>query len=319
MDINDEIVLEKLMEAKLIKSHGEEFENIFVAIMKRVNSNFLKISPYGNIGDRKNDGYIPSEGIFYQVFGPKEYTSSAVTSAKTKIEEDFYTLKNHCQNNDWCSINSWNFVFNDKTHGVSPILAKKVSDLENKTGIKCNIMGIEDIMLLFENLKPLHKHRLVGLGNFNNQNIINFDFEIFSNIFNYFKKNIDIIEIHKKLSSENYNVDPNLEKKIKFNNLDDERSKELLVHNEFVYQLDDFLTFEPDFALIGKEKFISLYEEAKNIYSDSNDIYDFILNYSYPKTNLSLQDVTIYNSHIKILMAKYFEGCDIFVPVPKNK
>ena len=36
------------------------------------NLNFVELSLGGKIGDRKNDGYIPSKGIFYQVYAPEE-------------------------------------------------------------------------------------------------------------------------------------------------------------------------------------------------------------------------------------------------------
>ena len=46
---------------KIHEANGQVFEDIFTAIMNYIDTDFQSIKPWGNIGDRKNDGYIPSK------------------------------------------------------------------------------------------------------------------------------------------------------------------------------------------------------------------------------------------------------------------
>ena len=56
---------------KIHEANGQAFEDIFTVIMNYAEPDFQSIKPWGNIGDRKNDGYIKSKGIFFQVFSPE--------------------------------------------------------------------------------------------------------------------------------------------------------------------------------------------------------------------------------------------------------
>lgn len=53
---------------------------------KRYPADFARVRPWGNVGDRKNDGYLKSKRQLFQLYAPNELTA-AVTIAK--IEEDF--------------------------------------------------------------------------------------------------------------------------------------------------------------------------------------------------------------------------------------
>jgi hypothetical protein len=47
---------------------------------------FIPCRPWGNVGDRKNDGYLKSERILFQVYAPNEMKMAETVK---KIEEDF--------------------------------------------------------------------------------------------------------------------------------------------------------------------------------------------------------------------------------------
>ena len=88
-----------MFENKLLRSYGNEFQEIFYMIMKGHYKNFRDVKPHGNTGDLGCDGYLFGEGIFYQVYGP-EYPeqTSAQSYAISKLKEDFYKLKGHIDN-----------------------------------------------------------------------------------------------------------------------------------------------------------------------------------------------------------------------------
>ena len=144
---------------KIFKKNATEFQSFFEDIMEKAFSDFEKIRPYGNQGDGGNDGYRPSEGIYYQVYSPinPEKRESDVIK---KLRTDFNKLKenwNHISN-----IKKFYFVFNDKNTGVTKGIKEVLSEL------KCENPTIEfEIFiprLLEEVFFGLHKNDILSLG-----------------------------------------------------------------------------------------------------------------------------------------------------------
>ena len=75
MDANQKMYAHVMFQNKVLQANGNQFEDLFTDVMTRRNSGFTQIRPYGNIGDRKNDGYIKSEGRYFQVYAPMDPAS----------------------------------------------------------------------------------------------------------------------------------------------------------------------------------------------------------------------------------------------------
>lgn len=136
----------------MINSYGKNFEEKVQNILRKYfGYKFKKIKPYGKIGDRKNDGYIPEEGRYFQIFGPEEGTYSSEKQAIDKLKKDFYKLKEHCKSGKWEPMREFTFIYNDKDRGVSPKLEKLRREIEKKEKIICNIFGIFELMECYEN------------------------------------------------------------------------------------------------------------------------------------------------------------------------
>ena len=92
MNTNEKMLVRQLFQNKIFRSDGQSFEDMFIAIMNYAEEYFQAIKPWGNIGDRKNDGYIKDKGIFYQVYAPENIETSYVNAVK-KLKVDFNGLK----------------------------------------------------------------------------------------------------------------------------------------------------------------------------------------------------------------------------------
>lgn len=91
-----------------------EFQYLFEGIIQRARPEFIKIRPYGNIGDRKCDGLLYAEGksTVFQVYSPDEFKQAELIE---KIKDDLEGAWQHWQN----SLEEWIFVYNAR-RGLPP-------------------------------------------------------------------------------------------------------------------------------------------------------------------------------------------------------
>jgi hypothetical protein len=152
MAFNDSNYITMQFWNKIFQKNATEFQTFFENIMERAFDDFHKVRPYGNKGDGGNDGYIPSKGIYYQVYAPKNPNEKESTAAK-KLKDDFDKLK---KNWDQISkIKEYNFVFNDKGTGASIEIEKALANLrELEPDINFVLFTpkrLEKIFMLLEN------------------------------------------------------------------------------------------------------------------------------------------------------------------------
>lgn len=126
---------------EFLKRNGTEFQTLFEEIMeKRYPGDFQRVRPWGNIGDRKCDGYLKSKRCLYQVYAPDDMK---IAKAITKIEEDFAEAlpfwKKH--------FDSWVFVHN-AYYGLAADVLQKLLDLEQAhTPITLDRCGFAELRL----------------------------------------------------------------------------------------------------------------------------------------------------------------------------
>ncbi len=159
METTDKNYLRLQFWVKVHRKNATEFQSFFEDIMQKAFSDFKKIRPYGNEGDGGNDGYRPSEGIYYQVYAPKNPQEKEAEAAR-KLKKDFERLKTN-----WDQISEvkmFYFVFNDKEAGISIELAKTLAELKsNNENIEFKMLLPEDLEVIFFTLK---KDEILALG-----------------------------------------------------------------------------------------------------------------------------------------------------------
>ena len=103
----------------------EGFQQLFEAVIQRVDPRFMTIRPYGNIGDRKCDGLYYKDGIVYQVYSPDELKQS---ETQRKIEEDLAGAVNHWEER---GLTKWVFVYNAR-RGLAPDIPGTLAEQQKK-------------------------------------------------------------------------------------------------------------------------------------------------------------------------------------------
>lgn len=99
---------------------GDAFQDFFAELMARKHrGDFLRSRPWGNEGDRKNDGYLRSTRTMFQVYAPDEFTAAKTVA---KIREDFPGALEHWDEH----LDEWVFVHNGR--GLGPQVTKALLD-----------------------------------------------------------------------------------------------------------------------------------------------------------------------------------------------
>jgi len=109
-------------ENAFLNAKGDAFQTFFEKLMSLAyKADFMPCRPWGRQGDQKNDGYLKSERMLFQVYAPDEMTAA---KAKAKIKEDFDGAKKHWRK----YFDKWIFVHN-AVKGLPPDVLKTLLDL----------------------------------------------------------------------------------------------------------------------------------------------------------------------------------------------
>ena len=94
------------------EQRGNAFQNFFNTLMERRDPDFRRVRPWGNVGDRSNDGWSPARRMLFQVYAPSSYRASEVAE---KLQEDYDGAIDYWEQ----YFDTWVFVHND-VDGLSP-------------------------------------------------------------------------------------------------------------------------------------------------------------------------------------------------------
>jgi hypothetical protein len=135
---------------------GNEFQDFFSAIMEKCHpGDFLRVCPWGNVGDRKNDGYLRSMRTLFQVYAPNEMVAS---EAITKIHTDFYGALPYWQK----YFDRWIFVHNSRK-GLGPDITAKLLELDDcHECVTVTSWGFEELRMNIFSLNEIDLTSLLG-------------------------------------------------------------------------------------------------------------------------------------------------------------
>ncbi len=297
MDNQEKILARILFENKIFKADGNAFENLFTEIMSSSEPDFQQIKPWGNIGDKKNDGYIPSKGIYYQVFAPEEIRKS-YPEVVEKLKTDLKGLLAQ-----WSPVNEFYFVVNDKFKGVNPEAEQTIKSLKityklDKTGF----LTPKDLNRILFSLSDDLIYKIAGFY-FNIDKITNLDFTILSEVIDFIMQ-----QPPRRAFSTDVKL-PDWDEKIKFNNLSDFAKSELNYAYQKIGSLNIFLNNNSFLAEELQKKLIGIYQQIIEDWKDlsyiGENVFWEIVNICMPK------NTEIHQSAVISILSKYFESCDI--------
>lgn len=147
---------------ELLKRQGTAFQDFFVEVAHHSWSpDFEGRRPQGSVGDKKCDGYRPSDETVFQCYAPRQMLPRPLCS---KIKEDYFGALRHCPTTP---ISKWTLVHND--HEQLPTEAHElILKLRRRVArISIDVIGPENLLQLImalptERLMLLFPHGLSG-------------------------------------------------------------------------------------------------------------------------------------------------------------
>lgn len=283
-----------LFKNRIYEADGQKFEDIFSVTMNYIEPDFQSIKPWGNIGDRKNDGYINNKGVFYQVFAPEDIQKSYPAVIK-KIKTDFNGLIAQ-----WSNVNEFYFVVNDKYKGVNADAELLLEQIKNDNGLtEAKILTPKDLENMLFNLADDQIFAIIGFLP-NPMTITTLDYCVINEIISYIASSPLIKKDNDKI------IVPDWSEKIIFNDL--RGLEEIYLNNGFIQVacLNEYLNNNSDF--LADE----LKNKIRSIYIDlSKEFQGKELFWKIVHTLTPIENST-YEAHCIVIMSKYFETCDIY-------
>lgn len=303
-------VLRCLFKLLMYESDGKNFQSIFEEIMKKkYGENFIKIKPYGNIGDKKNDGYLISDKVYYQVYGPENIENS-INYAIEKLHDDINGLFSQ-----WSDAKKIVYVVNDKYYGTKPQVATLINNLDSevkkidgKLNVDVRLWGCSELEEIFLELSDDNREDILETPYYDDVTIDLIDFHELREVVNY------IINLPVDMEEENL-FPPDYEQKIEANGFSNKIAQRLEKAHLNADKIEEFfnnsnVTLADDL----RARIIFQYKKAKGKIrrndptAPKDEVYVELINMLCKERRKACLEAT------EALIAYYFESCDIFDP-----
>ena len=312
MDSDQKLIARKMFRLRVYEAKAAEYQRLFEKVMQYRDRNFVPIRPYGNIGDRKNDGYIPTTGAYFQVYAPENPGGQNPTKAATKAAEDLAGIVKHW--NQTTPIQTFRFVYNDGYHGSTPLLEEALGRIRKEYSIDARALLAKD---LEEEALQLPEDELADVINGPVPRLElwpSVDFSILREVVNH------VLTTKKPISPTSLLRVPNFEGKIQFNGLTKHVATLLTVGSYQNEAIADYFSTNSAFARQRlRDHLAALYMESRHRIGDEvaeveevGDLVFFDVLASLSPTELSPAQRASAQEAAMIVMAYYFEACDIF-------
>jgi len=161
-------IFEREFELRFIKSRGAAFQDLFSDLMEHAYpGDFVRTRSHGNIGDLKCDGYLTSQKIVFQLYGPEEMRS--LSRLVNKIKDDYFGAKRN-----WTGrMDRWIFVHNSQS-GIPAQAIQLLDDFRSDPDApNIEIWGFENLRVILHHLTDDSLQNLLPCINEKNTSIEN--------------------------------------------------------------------------------------------------------------------------------------------------
>lgn len=149
------------LELKLRKCSGDAFQDFFSSMMAEAHStDFVRVRPYGALGDKGCDGYLQSSGQVFACYGALNADGGKVAYLVDKMGEDYAKAAKSLSE----IMKEWHMVHN-LVDGLPTDAILKLKDLEKADGKrKFGFIGLEGFESRIFALEPHQIEKFLGMA-----------------------------------------------------------------------------------------------------------------------------------------------------------
>ncbi len=246
---------------------------------------------------------LQTTGEYFQVYAPEELSGNEGTML-SKMDSTIKGLLEFWEEKGF-KVKKFYYVIKDDYRNVYALVYTNAEKISQRYSLECEILickNLEDTFMKFDEDKIID---VLGSIIPDPLNIDNVDYSIMQEVISFLLKSNapkikEIIPAH-----------PDFEKKIVFNSLSKVVSDFLKAGQRQNFAIKEYFELNSKFIKEElREAFNEIYKQAiieiPESETKNDEIFQFIVNKSSPKDNFA------FHNAVYVLMAYYFEYCDIF-------
>lgn len=141
-----------------LEAAGMEFQKLFESVTALLEpSDFVKIKPIGQLGDRKTDGLLYGSGTVYQVYAPEKLSLEKV---QAKIREDLDGAIDFWGDN----LTKWVFVCNtSRSRGIAADIVQLLQDANKEhPHLEIEYLSDDGLWEKLRSISPIRRNEVLG-------------------------------------------------------------------------------------------------------------------------------------------------------------
>ena len=301
----DDLWLLLYFKLRLYEADGAAFQRLAADVLQVRYPDFVPVRPSGPIGDHGNDGYVPGEAMFFQVYGPSACTDLSPRAAAKKARQDFAKLRSR-----YPDLRTYGFVLNDRFQGVPAAVLDELLAMQQETGVPCKVIAAGRLLDWFMAL-PQDRRKLIVQGvPFRLPDWV--DPRAVGEILQHLADRTAPWRTARAISAE-------FDAKLRFNGLEGEAADWLRALSYQTYLIDEFL------AARGSYLAQSVAEDMRDLYRQSVEAipqtdpdapalrYVWMAERLIPSdANAHPHSLKAYREAARVVLSKYFEACNVY-------
>ncbi len=322
MPTRDERLLAwRMFKCQCTVASAKAFQDLFWDVMKaKHGSAFEPVAPQGSKGDGGNDGYLPADQHYFQLYAPLDPKEKAGAAAK-KLTADFAKLKTKWGGKGGRAVSAFTFVYNDKYDGIPNDIAAALKALRPKNkGITLAPFGCKDLEAVFLDLPETAWDPILGAAVPDPARIANLDYGVLAEVIRHIV-GCEVAEAESRLD-----LPPELDDKIKLNKLSKANAVRIEHGALLTGRIETYFHAHSSFALTElQDHVVGIYEAAKKAVAITpqpgkakaalaDDVFVLFRRNLFPKNA-----TTATANAVDAVIGYFFEACDVFDPKPASK
>jgi hypothetical protein len=320
MPTKEERALARVMfKSRCILANARAFQDLFWAVMKAKHGTaFEAVGPQGSKGDGGNDGYLPADKHYYQLYAPVDPKEKAAAAAN-KLVADFAKVKSQWGGKNGRGLSLYTFAYNDKYDGTPKDISLQLQGLRAKhTNVTFAHCGAADVETEFMGLPDTEWDRVLGGAVPDPERVASLDYTVLAEVIRHVLA-CDVDEAESR-----FDLPPELDKKIKLNNLSHVHAIRIQSGALLTGRVEKYFQGNSVFALTElRDHVVGVYEAAKNVVAVSSPpigttvvdaVFALFRRSLFPKSASAATTTAV-----DAVIGYFFEACDVFDPKPVSK